>query len=78
MKTKLIEADAEAAETIKTSKRERAKVIINLQEDLKYIQIFQQCLNWVFKGCKEPARKPRGAAAVRQNPRKISPKWEDG
>lgn len=33
--TKLIEADAEAAETIKTSKRERAKVIINLQEDLK-------------------------------------------
>jgi len=42
LKTKLIEADAEAAETIKTSKRERAKVIINLQEDLKYIQIFQQ------------------------------------
>ena len=36
-KTKLIEADAEAAETIKTSKRERAKVIINLQEDLKYV-----------------------------------------
>lgn len=48
LKTKLIEADAEAAETIKTSKRERAKVIINLQEDLKYIQIFQQWLKCPF------------------------------